>query len=53
MADQVGKRVDSDEILTRDPLRYDIAKTFRTFNRRLAWMLVAQTVLIVALLKLL
>ena len=51
MANPIGNRVGSDEILTGDALRYEIAKTFRTFNRRLAWMLLAQTALIVALLS--
>lgn len=53
MADDIGKRVASDEMPTGDAPRYEIAESFRIFNRRLAWMLLAQTVLIVALIELL
>ena len=52
MTDQVGER-GRVELPAEDPPRYEIAETFRIYNRRLAWMLVAQTVLIVALLELL
>jgi hypothetical protein len=53
MTGHIGERACDDEIPNEDVPRYTIAGSFRIFNRRLAWMLLAQAVLIVALLKLL
>ena len=52
MTDQVGERGRA-VMFAEDSPRYEIAETFRIFKRRLAWMLLAQTFLIVALLELL